>query len=261
MRQRKAFTLIELLVVVAIIALLVSILLPSLRTAREQARRTVCGSNLHYLGLALHLYAGSSENSSYPPQTALWRGGTMHHMRDWVYEMLKKDQREVYNIMFCPNLNGLAESEWLQPWKGSWYTDIDGDNYYITYIGYVYLADRHPGIATLSHPIKSPQKPQDSPNWLLAADCNFGSLDWPGGEMIRGRSIGHVRGGGGVDAISGSKTGGPGTGPYDFPIPGVAGGNHLYNGGHVQWVDGKEMAAEGTASGSDWWAVFLWRNR
>jgi prepilin-type N-terminal cleavage/methylation domain-containing protein len=53
----SAFTLVELLVVVSIIALLVAILLPSLRRAREQAKLTVCGSHLKQLGAAIHLYA------------------------------------------------------------------------------------------------------------------------------------------------------------------------------------------------------------
>lgn len=50
------FTLIEVLVVVAIIALLVAILLPSLNAAREEARAVQCGSNLHHVGQAVALY-------------------------------------------------------------------------------------------------------------------------------------------------------------------------------------------------------------
>lgn len=60
-RGRTAFTLIELLVVVAIIALLLSILLPSLAGAKKVARRVVCGSNLRQLGIGMRTY-GIEEN-------------------------------------------------------------------------------------------------------------------------------------------------------------------------------------------------------
>jgi len=53
---RRAFTLIELLVVVAIIALLIAILLPSLRAAREQARAVKCLANLRSIGQSIFFY-------------------------------------------------------------------------------------------------------------------------------------------------------------------------------------------------------------
>ena len=62
MARRRGFTLIELLVVVAVLGVLMAILLPSLRSAKRQARRTVCGTNLRQIGVAMQGYTGDNKD-------------------------------------------------------------------------------------------------------------------------------------------------------------------------------------------------------
>ncbi len=66
-KPRAGFTLIELLVVVAIIALLISILLPSLKEAREQGKKAVCLANLRSLSQGNNAYASEDEIESALP--------------------------------------------------------------------------------------------------------------------------------------------------------------------------------------------------
>lgn len=87
-RSASGFTLIELLVVVAIIALLMAILLPSLSKAREQARAVVCGTHLKSIGQGFFVYAGNT--GDYIPTIDQWSGSvTPNQYGTWHWELSK----------------------------------------------------------------------------------------------------------------------------------------------------------------------------
>jgi prepilin-type N-terminal cleavage/methylation domain-containing protein len=109
----KGFTLVELLVVIAIIGILVALLLPAVQAAREAARRSSCGNNLHQIGIALHNYADVYGRF---PTAAIWKRqkgaitGTAGDQRNftWIAMILPYlEQRPLYEqINFGRPLGG-----------------------------------------------------------------------------------------------------------------------------------------------------------
>jgi prepilin-type N-terminal cleavage/methylation domain-containing protein/prepilin-type processing-associated H-X9-DG protein len=92
--KTRTFTLIELLVVIAIIAILASMLLPSLGSARMAAKTSSCGNNLRQIGLSFNMYG--SDAGYFPPSNLC--GGTP-------YDTILADTgylKEAYRVFQCP---------------------------------------------------------------------------------------------------------------------------------------------------------------
>ena len=124
----EGFTLIELLVVISIIALLISILLPTLRNAREAALTTQCLANMRQISIGTVGYI--SDYNNYFPAKWSWASGLsgvrdngtsvgaeyvapwlVHHTRNW---------RGEYQ---CPGFQSLGSPE---PNRGGYFHNGDG---------------------------------------------------------------------------------------------------------------------------------------
>ncbi len=71
MNKKRGFTLVELLVVIAVIALLLSILMPVLRKAKDGAMRILCGNHIKNVMLGVMMYA-DTHNNNIPYTIANW---------------------------------------------------------------------------------------------------------------------------------------------------------------------------------------------
>lgn len=96
----RAFSLIELLVVVVILAILMGLLLPTMVSAREYARRSVCTSNMRQIGAAIQMYAqinGGAAPLEPNMGNTLWSGRRMSI--GYLYPYLNNN----VDVFFCPS--------------------------------------------------------------------------------------------------------------------------------------------------------------
>jgi prepilin-type N-terminal cleavage/methylation domain-containing protein/prepilin-type processing-associated H-X9-DG protein len=155
MKRVRGFTLIELMVVVAIIAVLVAILLPSLGKAKESTRRTVCATQLRGQGSTFSIYAAQYSDR-------LPAGGALDAPSgsNWLHD----ESTAFCDIMLSMQTNNGMSADSVRKW---FYCPsnraYNSDLYWVEAVankrrlGYAYLNERNLGVSLPSAVLPSPR--------------------------------------------------------------------------------------------------------
>jgi len=137
MAKRRAFTLIELLVVIAVIAILLAVLMPGLRKAREAARRVSCANRLRQWGMAIQMYTNDNDAvlmamvnkwggnpyphyiNDRPQQNSKSRGMTMWNIQGinpyiGAFSPDYQNNGVATDMVTCPTCSGEFMQEWIK---------------------------------------------------------------------------------------------------------------------------------------------------
>ena len=212
------FTLIELLIVIAVIALLMAILIPSLAMAKERARRVVCSKTINQFIVGALIYAGEYDSMLPPGQSESGMNGNDEHTPvitrktgDALLDILGS-----HSAMKCPWLNEPFDGE--DGWYYSHYGYVLGYNYLGGHGGTPWDTPTTPEWEKWI----SPQTSSDVGRMILVAELNAWSED--GRTFAPHGSRGPI-----------NKYHKPGTGGMTPQEAGAVGGNIGLMDGSVSW--------------------------
>lgn len=183
-RAKMGFTLIELLVVISIISLLVSILLPALKSARDQARKVNCLSNTRQIVTSATSYAFDSDEwypvfNTHTPTYGAYLWETSANSRRAFDPYIGSGQ-----IMYCPSSTWRSWDTYKNIWSGSGdlfvgYSVIFGDHPYVDspevrFINYSY-DENEDG----TYPVKRFRGVNDTSSRVLITDIFDEGPLWP----------------------------------------------------------------------------------
>jgi prepilin-type N-terminal cleavage/methylation domain-containing protein len=225
----SAFTLIELLVVIAIIAILAALLLPTLVTSKERARRVNCKNSLRQFLLATHMYADDHQqilpsgapNKPKPPDDD-HLPVISNVISNALIRYLSSER-----MVHCPSFaDYFIRKQAQRPFDEQEYGYVIGYNYHGGHIN-------TPWTNTLGNATWiSPQRLTDNSSLVLLSDMN----DWSPGY---GQTFApHAKNGAMLEGLDASNPGASGATPADI---GATGGNIGLLDGSVSWKTIKRM--------------------